>query len=57
MKLVIQEQKDMPSIDKLRQQIKVFKERWRYIKSVQERNRLLKRIVGKITYHREANNV
>jgi len=57
LKLVIQEQKDMPSIDKLRQQIKVFKERWRYIESVQERNRLLKRIVGKITYHREANNV
>lgn len=51
--LVIQEQKDMPSIDKLRQQIKVFKERWRYIESVQERNRLLKRIVGKITYHQK----
>lgn len=57
LRLAIQEQKDMPSLDKIRQQIKIFKERWRYIESVQERNRLLKRIVGKIMYHREDNNV
>jgi butyrate kinase len=57
LRLIIQEQKDMPSLDKIRQQIKVFKEKWRYLESVQERNKLLKRIVGKITYHREDNNV
>jgi len=57
LRLIIQEQKDMPSLGKIRQQIKVFKEKWRYLENVQERNRLLKRIVGKITYHREANNV
>jgi DNA invertase Pin-like site-specific DNA recombinase len=57
LKLVIQEQSNMPSIEKLKQQIKVFRETWRHLESVQERNRLLKRIVGKIMYHREDNNV
>ncbi len=47
----------MPSMEKLKHQIKVFKEKWRHSENVQERNRLLKKIVGKITYHREANNV
>ncbi|MEG6585418.1 recombinase family protein [Dendrosporobacter sp. 1207_IL3150] len=57
LKLVIQEQSDMPSMEKLKQQIKVFKDKWMRLESVQERNRLLKRIVGKIMYHREDNNV
>lgn len=57
LKLIIREQSNMPSLDKLKQKIKVFKEKWRHLESVQERNRLLKRIVGKITYNREANNV
>lgn len=47
----------MQSLEKLKQKIRVFKENWRYLESVQERNRLLKRIVGKITYNREENNV
>jgi len=36
---------------------KILKENWWHLESVQERNRLLKRIVGKITNNREANNV
>lgn len=55
--LIIQEQSSMPSLDKLKQKIRIFKENWRHLESVQERNRLLKRIVGKITYNREENNV
>ncbi|SEP14161.1 hypothetical protein SAMN04490178_11164 [Propionispora vibrioides] len=47
----------MPSLDKLKQKIRVFKENWRHLESVQESNRLLKRVVGEITYNREANNV
>jgi site-specific DNA recombinase len=57
LKLIIQEQSDIPSMDKLKQNIKVFKEKWRHSESAQERNKLLKRIVDKITYNREANNV
>lgn len=57
LELIIQEQSSMPSLEKLKQKIRIFKENWRHLESVQERNRLLKRIVGKITYNREANNV
>lgn len=57
LKLVIQEQSNMPSMDRLKQQIRLFKEKWMNLENVQERNKLLKRIVGKITSNREANNV
>lgn len=57
LKLVMQERKQLPSMEKLGQRIKVFKENWVHLESVQERNKLLKRIVGKIMYNREANNV
>lgn len=57
LKLVIQEQGNLPSIEKLTQRIKVFKGNWTHLESTQERNKLLKRIIGKIIYNREANNV
>jgi site-specific DNA recombinase len=57
LKLVIQEQGNLPSMEKLTQRIKVFKGSWTHLKSAQERNKLLKRIVDKITYNREENNV
>lgn len=57
LELIIQEQCDIPSMESLKQKIKVFKEKWARLESAQERNKLLKRIVDKITYNREANNV
>lgn len=57
LKLVIQEQSNLPLMGMLKQRVKVFKDNWRYLESVQERNKLLKRIVGKITYNWEENNV
>jgi len=57
LKLVIQEQSNFPLIEQIKEQIKVFKDNWWQLESVQERNKLLKRIVGKITYNREANTV
>lgn len=57
LKLIIQEQSDIPSMESLKQKIKAFKDNWGHLESAQERNKLLKRIVDKITYSREANNV
>jgi site-specific DNA recombinase len=55
--LVIQELGNMPSMEKIKQSIKFFKENWLKIETVQERNKLLKYIVEKITYNRIDKNV
>ena len=55
--LDIRERSNMPSMDKLKQQIQLFEDNWANMEIVQERNNLLKRIVDKKIYNREANNV
>lgn len=55
--LLIQKLGNAPSLEKVKQQIKVFKENWVKIETVQERNKILKCIVEKIMYNRVDKNV